>query len=140
MPGATGSIFSYSDLYGLHNIVQSTNLSVIKQLIISQLRDFFSQDSYYHYERDSFGFPKTVNLTDVPSDAGLHDNATTRLYIGEYYRYKGVFYPAILVKSGAVKYTPLSINRERETVIYDEVFVVDGYGNQKLFKTPKSFK
>lgn len=136
---ATGSIFSYSDLYRLYNVAQSTNLVVVKQLIIAQLRDYFSQDTFYHYERDVFGFPKTPDHTDLPQDAGLNDNSTTRLYIGEYYRNQGIYYPALLVKSGSVKYTPLSINRERESVMYEEIFVTDGYGHKKVFKTPKFF-
>lgn len=135
----TGNIFSFSDLYGLYHTVQSTNSVVIKQLVISQLRDYFSQDSYYHYEKDSFGFPLTPNHTDLPQDAGLHDNKTTRVYIGEYYKNRGIFYPSILVKSGAIKYQPLSINRERETVTYDLINVIDGYGNSKTFRTPKAF-
>lgn len=135
----TGNIWSFSDLYGLHNVVQSTNTVVIKQLVIAQLRDFFSQDSYYHYQSDSYGFPKTVDHTDLPSDAGIHDNATTRLYIGEYFRFDGIYYPALLVKSGSMKYLPLSINRERETITYDLINVIDGYGKSKTFKTPRAF-
>lgn len=136
---ATGNIFSYSDLYQIHNIVQSTSSSVIKQLLIAQLRDLFSKDSFYHYQSDSFGFPKTVELLDTPTDIGLNNSGSTRLYIGEYYKYESIYFPAILVKSGSIKSVPLSINAERETITYDTINIIDGYGNSKLFKTPKAF-
>ncbi len=135
----TGIFYSYSDLYKLNNIVQSTHTVAIKQLIIAQLRDFFASDSYYHCVLDEFGFNKAAEFLGTSQDAGINDDVLNRVYISEYYKYSGIMYPSILVKSGSIKYMPLSINRERETITYDVIDVVDGYGNRKSFRTPKSF-
>jgi hypothetical protein len=136
---ATGNLFSYSDLYKLYDVVQSTHTAVLKQLIVAQLRDYFAADSFYRYLADEYGFPKTVDLTDKPSDAGMNgDDSSTRLFIGEAYRFEGSFFPAILIKNGSIKYKPLSINRERETVSYEKIVISDGY-NSKVISVPKSF-
>ena len=69
----------------------------------------------------------------------MHDNTTTRLFIGENFRYDGIYYPAILVKNGSSKYVPISFNRDKGTVKYDSILYKDGYGNQKIISRPKSF-
>lgn len=135
---ATNNFFR-SDLQNIYNIVQSSFLVYPKEIIISVLKDFFSKDSYYHYAKDEFGFAKTVDHTDLPINAGLYDDSTTRIYIGEYYRFDAIYYPAILVKSGSFKYVPLSAYREGGATIYESTVYEDGYGNQKIINTPKSF-
>ena len=54
----TGNFFK-SDLYKIHDVVQNTMIVFPKEIIIATLRDFFSEDSYYGYRRDNFGFPQT---------------------------------------------------------------------------------
>src|SRR5579885_284780 len=132
---STGSFFK-SDLYHLHNIVQNTMIAYPKELIIATLRDFFSEDSYYHYSKDQWGFPNTPDHTDLPLNAGLNDNITTRLYIGENYRFDGIFYPAILVKNAGGRYRPISINMDKGKVHYSERVFDDGYGNIVTFRNP----
>ena len=88
-----------SDFYGTYNVVQNTLMSYPKELIISVLREEFGKDSYYHYVSDEYGYPKVVDLTDVPLNAGINDNLTTRIYIGESFHFDAIFYPAILVKT-----------------------------------------
>lgn len=110
-----------------------------KEIIIATLRDHFSKDSYYHFSKDKWGFPNTVDHTDLPLDAGLHDDTTTRVFIGENYRQDGIFYPAILVKHGGAKSVPISINREQTTVSWGIRRFEDGYGNVSFFKYPQSF-
>jgi hypothetical protein len=127
-----------SDLYSIYNIVQASMIVYPKEIIISTLRDFFSKDSFYRYVRDSFGFANTTDHTDLPMDAGLYDDVTTRLFIGENYRKNGIFYPAILVKSGGSKYVPISINRDAGTIEYDSILYEDGYGHQTVINTPKA--
>lgn len=135
----TGSL-TKTDLNTINNIVQNTMLSFPKELAIGVLRDFFKQDSYYHYVADDFGFPKTVDHTDLPSDAGMSDDVTTRVYIGQKFRFDGIYYPAILVAAGSASYVPLSMNRERDTVQYEFQNVVDGYGNiLSTLRIPSSF-
>jgi len=134
----TGS-FTRSDLNQIHNVVQNTNTNVVKDIIIGILRDEFAKDSYYHYVSDQYGFPYTPDLTDVPLDAGFNDDETTRIFIGERFRHDVIFYPALLVKMGGVKYVPISINRNKETVKYDVTKVIDGYGNESLFTTPTHY-
>lgn len=134
----TGGLYR-SDLYGLFDIVQNTQVSFPKELLIGILRDFFSQDSYYHYVKDPWGFPYTPDHTDLPPDAGLQDDTTTRLYIGEAYRFDVIYYPAIVVRAGSTTYVPISMNREKETVLNKATVVVDGYGNETVFVEPTHF-
>lgn len=129
-----------SDLHKIYHIVQSNMTSYPKELIIATLRDFFSKDSYYHYVKDEFGFPKTPDHTDLNPKAGLKDDLTTRIYIGEKNRTDGIYYPAILVSFGGARSVPISINREAETVQYEFVDVVDNEGNiVKQFRTPRAY-
>lgn len=143
--------FFKSDLYGLHNVIQASMLVYPKEIIIASLRDFFSKDSYYHYSKDQWGFANTTDHTDLPPGAdlpsgpGAHPELSnvnplsTRLFIGENYRYDGIYYPAILVKSGGGKYVPISINREQGGVQYENIIFEDGYGNQTAVRKPKAF-
>lgn len=147
---STNNLFT-SDLNKIHHIVQSSMLVYPKEVIIATLRDFFSKDSYYHYSKDQWGFPNTTDHTDLPIGADMPygpgsnpdlsptPNLSTRLFIGENYRYDGIYYPAILVKSNGSKYVPLSINREKGGVQYDTTIFEDGYGNQTLVRKPISF-
>lgn len=130
----TGS-FNRTDLYNIHNVVQNTQLSFPKEFIIGMLRDVFSQDSYYHYVSDEWGFPLTPDHTNLPLGAGTEDDSTTRVYIGEFWRYDIIYYPAIIVKNGGSRYVPIAMNRNRETIKYTKTLVVDGYNNVKAFHT-----
>lgn len=134
----TGNEFK-SDLYALYNAVQNTAITHPKEHIIETLKEFFSQDSYYHYQRDQFGFPKTPDHTDLPLDAGLHDSRTTRVFIGEPYRTDIIYYPALLVKHGGLRSHNISLNRERGSVQYEAIKYIDGYGNETTISTPSHF-
>lgn len=134
----TGSIVK-TDLYAIHNIVQNTMMSYAKELVIETLRDEFSLDSYYHFVRDPWGHPKTPNLTDVPIEAGLQDDLTTRIFIGEAFRYDMKFFPAIIVRAGGFRYVPISMSRNEGVVKYRALRILDGYGNEKIFHTPSHF-
>lgn len=143
--------FFKSDLYQIHNIIQASMLVYPKEVIIATLRDFFSQGAYYHYSKDQWGFANTTDHTDLPPGAdlprgpGAHpelsstSNLSTRVFIGENYRYDGIYYPAILVKSGGSKYVPISINREQGAVQYEDILFEDGYGNQTVISRPSKF-
>lgn len=142
--------FFKSDLFSIHNVVQASMLVYPKEIIISTLRDFFSEDSYYHYSKDQWGFPNTTDHTDLPPGADIpigHPGSSatsnvllpTRVFIGENYRYDGIYYPAILVKSGGSRYVPISINREQGGIQYNETVFEDGYGNATIIKTPSAF-
>lgn len=145
---ATNNFFK-SNLMALHNVVQASMLVYPKEVIISTLRDFFSKDDYYHYSKDQWGFANTTDHTDLVPGADLptehnkygstQEGLSTRLFIGENYRYDGIYYPAVLVKSGGSRYVPISINREQESVQYEDVIFEDGYGNQTVVHKPKSF-
>jgi hypothetical protein len=110
-----------------------------KELFIETMREYFSQDSYYHYVRDPWGYPLTPDHTDLDPQAGLHDDITTRLYIGEMNRFDPIFYPALIVRSAGSRYVPISMNREKGSVQWKAVKYVDGYGNEKIFSTPSHF-
>lgn len=140
--------FFRSDLFGIYNIIQASMIVYPKEIIIATLRDFFSKDSYYHFSKDQWGFPNTTDHTDLPPGADLPRGPgarpelnpdpilPTRLFIGENYRYDGIFYPAILVKSGGSRYVPISINRDQGEIKYDNVLFVDGYGNETIVRKP----
>jgi len=121
-----------------------------KEVIIATLRDFFSHDSLYHYSKDQWGFANTTDHTDLlpgadlPYGPGSHPEfgsnpLSTRLFIGENYRKNGIFYPAILVKSGGSRSVPISINRNKGSVQWENILFQDGYGNEKIVHRPKSF-
>ncbi|HEY5268525.1 MAG TPA: hypothetical protein VII94_05355 [Candidatus Saccharimonadales bacterium] len=140
--------FFRSDLFGIYNVVQASMIVYPKEIIISTLRNFFANDSFYHFAKDQWGFPNTTDHTDLPpgadmpygpgSNPELNPNPVlpTRLFIGENYRYNGIFYPAILIKSGGSKYVPISINRDEGMVKYDKRLVSDGYGHVTTIYTP----
>jgi hypothetical protein len=133
---ATGG-FSRSDLYGIYNVVQNSIFSYPKELVIGMLRDMFSQDSYYHYVADEWGFPKVNDHTDMPLEAGYHDDNTTRIFIGEAFRHDVIMYPAILVKAGSFRSVPISLSRNKYCIEYENTLFIDGYGNQAVIKTPR---
>src|SRR5271166_6801129 len=143
--------FFRSDLFGIYNVVQASMIVYPKEVIIATLRDFFSHDSYYHFSKDQWGFVNTTDHTDLPLGADLPYGPgaqpelnpspilSTRLFIGENYRYNSIYYPAILVKSGGTRYVPISINREQGTIYFGEILFEDGYGNQTLVHKPQSY-
>ena len=63
--------FWKTDLFGLYNIVQASMIVYPKEIIIATLRDFFSQDSYYHFAKDQWGFANTTDHTDLPPGADM---------------------------------------------------------------------
>lgn len=143
--------FFRSDLFGIYNIIQASMIVYPKEIIIATLRDFFSHDSFYHFSKDQWGFPNTTDHTDLPPGADMprgpgahpelnpHPVLPTRLFIGENYRYDGIFYPAILIKNGGSRYVPISINRDQGEVKYDNLLFVDGYGNETIVRKPVAF-
>lgn len=142
--------FFRSRLNELHNVVQASMISYPKEMVISLLRDYFSKDYMYHYSKDQWGFPNVTDHTNLPLGADLPPEAIgstadhseflpTRLFIGENYRFGNIFYPAILVKSGGGRSVPISINREKGSVQYEDIVYVDGYGNKFPVKRPVSF-
>lgn len=131
--------FFRSDLQNIYNITQSSALVYPKELIIDILRDFFSKDAMYHYVRDEYGFAKTVDNTDLPISAGISDDVTTRLYIGQNYRHDGIFYPALLVKTNGARYVPLSATREKGAIEYKGILYEDSFGHKKTVYVPESF-
>lgn len=140
--------FSKTDLLNIYDIIQSSMIAYPKEIIIATLRDFFSHDSYYHFSKDQFGFPNTVDHTDLPPGADLPSGPgsqpqlnpnpilPTRIFIGENYRYDGIFYPAVLVKSGGSRYVPISINRNQGTISYSKILYNDGYGHESAIYRP----
>lgn len=125
-----------SDLPRIHNVVQNAMTLYPKELVIQTLRDYFSQDSQYHYVRDHWGFSLTPDHTDLPLTAGYHDDTTTRLFIGEKYRTGVIYYPDVLVASGGSTSVPISFNMELSSVKWAPQAYEDGYGNVKQFSFP----
>jgi hypothetical protein len=131
--------FTNTDIYRINNVVQNAMTLYPKELVVSTLRDYFSRDSQYHYVYDQWGYPQTPSQIDLPPDAGYHNNITTRLFIGEKYRYDVVFYPGIFVSNGGSTSVPISFNREATSVKWGQLIFEDGYGNISTFPTPEYF-
>lgn len=134
-PG-TGSLFR-SDLYNIHNVTQNTLMNYPKELIIGMLREEFSQDSFYKFVSDQWGYPKIPDHTDLPLGSGINDELTSRIFIGELFRQDAIFYPALLVKMTSARSVPISINRNKNVVSYEKQIISDGYGNEKQYFIPK---
>jgi hypothetical protein len=135
---ATGFL-TKTDLYNIYNYVQNSGQAYCKEITIEALRDFFSRDSFYRFVRDQWGFNLTPSQEGLPLDAGINDNTTTRLFIGDYYRGDAVFFPAIFVKSGGYRYVPISMSRDKYSVKWSNIKYVDGYGNESIVRTPTHF-
>jgi hypothetical protein len=129
--------FERTDLYRIYNVVQNTIMSYPKELVIGILREEFSRDSWFHYVANEWGFPKVIDLTDVPLDAGYADDVTTRIFIGEAFKFGVIFYPSVLVKMTAARSVPISFNRNKDIIEYEKQLVIDGYGNEREYFTPR---
>ena len=123
----------YSDLFGLANFVRQTAVQQGKNLLIDALREHFRQDTFYRYGTDAFGFPLTPDVTDLPPD--IRELRTTRIFIGDIYRYDKRYLPSITIRQTGGSYFPISFNQE-ETTRFRVDLVVDGYGNRSLIKVP----
>ena len=146
---SSNNIFK-SNLQDVHNITQSSMLVYPKEVIIAILKDFFSKDNYYRYEKDQWGFSNVTDHTNIPPGADLPEGVygstsesnhllSTRLFIGESYHLNMAYFPSILVKAGGGKYVPISINREQGSVQYEDIIYQDGYGNETIIKRPIAF-
>lgn len=114
-------------------------LSYPKELVIGVLRDEFAKDSYFHYVKDSWGYPFIPDHTDLPIDAGIQDDSASRLYISEKNRQGVPYYPALIVSMANTSSIPISMNRDKGTIKYSTLRVVDGYGNEKFYPTPTRY-
>ena len=136
---ATGNWYD-TDLYRLFGLIQSSMIVFPKELVIAEMRKFFSLDSFYHYVSDEWGFPKTLDHTDLPVGSGVNDDDITRIFIGENFRDDVQFYPSVIVKSGGMRSVPISMNREFGKYIISERQYEDGYGNIRVIRQPKAFR
>lgn len=133
------NVGNVTDLYKLYHIVQSNFIRYPKDLIISTLKEFFAKDSYYHYVRDEYGFAKVNNHLNQDISAGIGNDLTTRLFIGEKNRFAVIHYPAILVSFSGSKHVPISMSRDVARVDYTTTQYIDGYGNSKNIQVPYAF-
>lgn len=133
----------YSDIFRLENINQTVGVAFAKNLIIDHLRDVFSQDRFYKYRSDMFGYPLVGDLTDETSDIDEED--TTRIFIGSLNKYEISFVPGIFVSSKSLRYEPISFNQNLENILYQQEYALtydpenatraDGYV-ASVYKTP----
>lgn len=128
-----------TDLYDIYHSVQNTMIRYTKDVFIASLREFFGRDSKYHYVSDSYGYPKTPDHTNLDPNAGLFDDLTTRVFIGEQNRTDIIYYPAVLIKSGSFRSVPISINMNEYVVEYEEMEFYDDSGNRKIISVPSKF-
>lgn len=136
---ATGNLWK-TNLYFLNQYAQNSTTLYTTDAIIWALKEFFSQDHYYHYQSDSWGFNKTPDNTGLELTDGLENDVSTRLFIGEYFRQNVQFYPAILVKDGGFRSVPISMSRNKFYVNYENIKYTDGYGESTLITRPVSYE
>jgi hypothetical protein len=123
----------YSSLFELSDFVKQTAVVQGKNLLIDTLRENFKQDIIYRYKTDAFGFPLTPDLTDLPAD--IEETRTTRIFIGDIFRYDKRYLPSITIRQTSGRYYAVSFNQEG-TTRYRVDLVLDGYGNRSLIKVP----
>lgn len=123
----------YSNLFQLSDFVKQTAVSQGKNLLIDALREYFRQDTFYRYSTDAFGFPLTPDLTEMPPD--IQEERTTRIYIGDVFRFDQRYLPAIVVKYSSGRTYHVSFN-QNQTIKYRMDLVVDGYGNRSYIHVP----
>lgn len=124
----------YSDLFGYANFNRQVAVTHSKNLIIDALREYFKNDTFYKYVSDGFGFPMSPNLTNLPPD--VQENRTTRIFIGDIYRFDKRYYPSITVRHTSGRYFPISMNQDVTAKKYRMDLVIDGYGNRSYIKVP----
>jgi len=127
-----------TDLYEIYNVISNVMIRYPKEAIIFSLRSIFEQDSYFHFTNDQWGYPYTPDQTDLSPEAGVFDDGTTRIFLGEANRGDVIFYPAVLVKAGSFKYVPISLNRDQCVTKYETVVYTDGYTERRV-QTPVAF-
>jgi ssDNA-specific exonuclease RecJ len=76
----------------------------------------------------------TPNLTDLPPD--IQEKRTSRIYIGDVFRYDKRYFPAITVRHASAKYYPISFNQNFFNTKYRMDLVIDGYGERSYVRTP----
>jgi len=133
------SLWVFSDIYHLDNISGHVGIVHGKNLLVDTLREIFSRDREYHYVTDIFGYPKTPGHADLEIEAGIEDNATTRVHIGTSYRYEQSYLPAISVRQTSISYRPISFNQNKWNIEYDRRRTEDGYGNVDWLTVPARY-
>jgi hypothetical protein len=123
----------YSDLFNVADFVRQVAVSQGKNLLIDAIREYFKQDRFYRYTTDAFGFPLTPDLTDLPPD--IQEERTTRIFIGDIFRYDKRYWPAIVVRYASGRYKPVSFN-QNQTVRYRMDLILDGYGGRSYVRVP----
>jgi len=69
----------------------------------------------------------------LPPD--IQEERTTRIYIGDIFRYDKRFWPAITVRYSSGRYKPISFN-QNQTIKYRLDLVLDGYGGKSYIRVP----
>jgi hypothetical protein len=124
----------YSDLFSVADFVRQVAVSQGKNLLIDALREHFKQDRFFRFTTDAFGFPLTPDLTDMPPD--IQEDRTTRVFIGDIFRYDKRYWPSLVVRHSSGRYKPVSFNQNVATTKYRVDLVLDGYGGRSLINVP----
>jgi hypothetical protein len=135
----TGSAFK-SDLPRLFGYIENSASEYVLTTLVHALRKHFARDSYYRYIADPWGFPKTPSQKDLAYDAGISDSTTTRLFISQTYRQDVIFYPAILVKFTNLKSVPISFNRNKYFINWENVTYQNSDGDSRIIQRPANYQ
>lgn len=129
--GINGDHRVFSNLYGDNYIIQQVFHTHPKNLLIDGLRKMFKNDNIYTYREDEFGYPLTVDHTDLDPDS----EDLTKILISDLYRYEVKHYPAITVRSNGGSSRPVSIN-QNGTIRYRKDLVENDLGARRTVSTP----
>lgn len=122
---------TYSNFFADNHIIQNVAIVQPKNLLIDVLRHHFRNDNVYTYRSDEYGFPLTPDLTGMSVD----DPATTKILIGDVFRYEIKFYPSILIKTASGTARPISFN-QNATIKYRKDRIENDFGGFSDILTP----
>jgi hypothetical protein len=122
----------YSDLFKDSNIIRQVAVAQGKNLIIDSLREYFKKDTFYTYRTDGFGFPLIPDHTQL--DPSIQNSLTSRIFIGNNFRFDKRYYPSITVHHSSAKFHAIGFN-DNLTTKYRLDYVKDN-GQIVWLRTP----
>jgi len=113
------------------DILWSTLVVDSKDILISSMREWFSNDPVYTYRSDQFGFPlmpkcELVDGSSAGREGIIWGETSTKLIITDDYRFGPRFFPAIIVSDNGGSNYEISFNQELSSVKYKVEDVIRG--------------
>ena len=113
-------------------VTYSTLIVDSKDIIITELRKYFSSDPVYTYREDSFGYPllplcELVDGSSAGREGVVWGDNSTKIIVTDDYRFKPRWFPAVIVSDSGGSNYEVSFNQELSSVKYKiEDIIRDG--------------